>query len=279
MSSRPAVPIQISQNVLAVAQLAGIDVTPQEFYRAIENKQQWLQWLAAHRLGQNAVNCGNCRHPMALVSRAESSDGFSWCCRPCNSCCSVRTGSFFTNCEISTEKIVMLLFYWLYEVKCKHVMFFEGITSWDTIVTYNNYFRQECYNWLLNNQAHLGGFDANGQSVFVEADESYFFHRKYHRGQRRRGQWVVGLVKHGSGHCWVEVVARCDAPTLERIISDHVLPGTTIVTDAWQGYNNVGQLINGIHQHEMIVHEQEFVNSVHAQIHTETVEGLWMQAK
>jgi len=40
----------------------------------------------------------------------------------------------------------MLLFYWFYEVKCKHVMFFEGITSWDTIVNYNNYFRQECYN-------------------------------------------------------------------------------------------------------------------------------------
>jgi len=27
----------------------------------------------------------------------------------------VRTGSFFTNCETSTEKIVMLFFYWLYE--------------------------------------------------------------------------------------------------------------------------------------------------------------------
>jgi len=28
----------------------------------------------------------------------------------------------------------MMMYYWLYEVKCKHVMLFEGIVSWDTIV-------------------------------------------------------------------------------------------------------------------------------------------------
>ena len=279
MAGRPAAPVQISQNVLAVAQLAGIDIRPRELYGAMENKQQWLEWLATHRLIRNAANCGNCRRPMALVARAESSDGFSWRCRPCNTRCSVRTASFFAYCDLSTEKIVMLLFYWLHEVKCKHVMFFEDITSWDTIVNYNNYFRLECRNWLLNNQAQIGGFDANGQSIFVEADESYFFHRKYHRGRHRRGKWVVGLVERGSGRCWFEVVAKRDARTLERIISEHVLPGTTIVTDAWRGYNNVGQLNNGIYQHEVVVHAQEFVDSVHEEIHTECIEGLWMQAK
>ncbi|CAL1526320.1 unnamed protein product [Lymnaea stagnalis] len=40
---------------------------------------------------------------------------------------------------------------------------------------------------MLTTNQLLGGFDANGQSVFVEMDESYFFHRKYHRGQRRIG--------------------------------------------------------------------------------------------
>jgi len=29
------------------------------------------------------------------------------------------------------------------------------------------------------NRTLLGGFDANGQSVLVEADKSYFFHHKY----------------------------------------------------------------------------------------------------
>jgi len=58
-----------------------------------------------------------------------------------------------------------------------------------------------------------------------------------------------------------------------------VLPGTTIVTDAWRGYNNIGLLNNKIYQHEVIVHAHAFVDAVHADIHTETVEGLWMQVK
>ena len=158
-------------------------------------------------------------------------------------------------------------------------MLFEGISSWDTIVNCNNYFHQECYTWLLNNHTLLGGTDADGQSVVVEADESYFFHRKYHRGRRRHGQWIVGLVDRSTGRCWFEAVTRRDAPTFQRIISDHVLPGSTIVTVAWRGSNNVGNLNSGIYQHEVIVHQQQFVDSVHADIHTETIEGLWMLVK
>lgn len=33
----------------------------------------------------------------------------------------------------------------------------------------------------LNSNSQLGGFDASGNSVFVDVDEGYFFRRKYHR--------------------------------------------------------------------------------------------------
>jgi len=48
--------------------------------------------------------------PMALVARTECNDGFSWRCRQCNTHCSVRTGSFFANCDLTTEKIVMVMY-------------------------------------------------------------------------------------------------------------------------------------------------------------------------
>jgi len=81
--------------------------------------------------------------------------------------CSVRTGSFFANCDLTTEKnhhghVSLAL-----RVKCKHVMLFDSLTSWDTIVNYNNYFRKERCQWLLTTNELLEGFDANGQSVFV----------------------------------------------------------------------------------------------------------------
>ena len=111
MAGRPAAPRQISSNVLPVAQLANVDITPRELYSIMENRKQFLQWLATHRLIRNAVQCSSCQRAMAVVSRAESSDGFSWHCCQCNTRCSVKTGSFFANCEIPTEKIVVLFFY------------------------------------------------------------------------------------------------------------------------------------------------------------------------
>jgi hypothetical protein len=47
----------------------------------------------------------------------------------------------------------------------------------------------------------------------------------------------------------------------------------------WRGYQNVGMINNGIYQHAVIVHANEFVDPVHSEIHTETIEGLWMLAK
>ena len=91
--------------------------------------------------------------------------------------------------------------------------------------------------------------------------------------------WVVGLVERGTGRCWMEVVAHRDAQTLERIITNHVLPGTTRVTDAWRGYHNVAHLNNGVYDHSVVVHAREFVSSVDPDIHTQTIEGLWHLAK
>jgi len=47
------------------------------------------------------------------------------------------------------------------------------------------------------------------------------------------------------------------------------------VTDAWAGYGNVNNLNNGVYQHKVVVHAQEFVHSVHSEIHTQNIEGLW----
>jgi len=74
---------------------------------------------------------------MCLTGRAESPDVFTWKYRPCNTRVSVRTGSFFAKCGLSTQKMVMMMYYWIYEVKLKHVMLFEEIDSWDTMVNYN----------------------------------------------------------------------------------------------------------------------------------------------
>ena len=89
----------------------------------------------------------------------------------------------------------------------------------------------------------------------------------------------MGIVERATGRCWLEVVARRDAATLERIITAHVLPGSIIVTDTWGGYNNVANINNGMYDHQVVIHAVNFVDPVHNNVHTQTIEGLWMHAK
>jgi len=103
-----AAPRNITPVVLPAAQLTLIDATPRDFYAVQSDKREWLQWLSRHHLIKNNVDCERCRHPMVLVAREECNGGFSWLCHPCNTCCSVRTGSFFANDNLTTEKTVML---------------------------------------------------------------------------------------------------------------------------------------------------------------------------
>jgi len=77
----------------------------------------------------------------------------------------------------------------------------------------------------------------------------------------------------------LQAVARRNATTLEQIITDHVLPGTITVTDAWAGFANVNQINNGVYQHYIVVHARNFVDPVNSDVNMQTIEGLWMQAK
>ena len=72
---------------------------------------------------------------------------------------------------------------------------------------------------------------------------------------------------------------RCDAPTLERIITDHVLPGIIIVSDTWGGHINVSTINNAVCNHQVVVHAQNFVHPVHNNVHIQTIKEMWMQAK
>jgi IS1 family transposase len=121
--------------------------------------------------------------------------------------------------------------------------------------------------------------DANGQPIDVEIDETYFFHRKYHRGVRRRGTWVFGGVERGTNRCFMAIVNRRNRQTLEQLILQHVLPGSRIISDMWPAYANVNQLQGGIYYHDTVNHTLGFLNQQNPDIHTQTIEGLWRWAK
>jgi hypothetical protein len=125
MAGRPQARRVITNDIITVNMLQTLEVTPKDIYDNMDDHMMWLQWLAKHHLIRNSNDCSQCNRSMALVKRAESAEGYSWKCRDCNTRLSVRTVSFFANCGLSSEKIVMMIYYWIYDVKSKNIVLFE----------------------------------------------------------------------------------------------------------------------------------------------------------
>jgi len=90
---------------------------------------------------------------------------------------------------------------------------------------------------------------------------------------------VFGGVERGTGKCFLVEVGDRTAATLSTKIREHILPGTHIISDSWAAYAQIDQTANGIFTHEVVVHQNYFLDPNDADVHTQNVENLWMKAK
>ena len=157
------------------------------------------------------------------------------------------------------------------------------IGSDHTTVDWYNFCPDVCENYLVNNPVQIGGIDVDDDGNIVpkviEIDESKFFHRKYHRGQWREGHWVFGGIERGTNRCFLVKVEQRDEATLRRLIERWISPGTKIMSDGWRSYRNINTYQDGIYQHEVVIHEHNFVDPYDRDIHTQNVESMWSRAK
>lgn len=217
--------------------------------------------------------CDPCQTWMTVVkcSTTKYGEGCCWRCSSGNHFTSVRSDSILSQKNMPAGKFLHLM--WLY---CT----FSSVSQAATILSVNpkkvrTFFkaiRQCMAEDLLSSNGMIGG-----PGTIVEIDESKFGKRKYHRGRRVVGKWVLGGVTRGSSECFL---VQCpdnkrDANTLCLLILQFVRPGTTIITDQWGGYN---PLQHHGYQHYTVNHSASFVNTTTG-AHTNTVEGTWFHAK
>ena len=78
--------------------------------------------------------------------------------------------------------------------------------------------------WLTN--LYLGGVDSDGRPIIVEIDESKFGKRKYNKGKRVDGVWVVGGVERTPERkLFLLTVPNRNQNTLKLIIDTFVKDG------------------------------------------------------
>jgi len=107
----------------------------------------------------------------------------------------------------------------------------------------------------------------SGLSVMVRA--------KYHRGRQHPQRWVFGVYDPEARHGFIQLVRRRDARTLLPIIRRVVAPGTTVWSDEWRAYAQLGTLG---YVHQTVNHSRNFTDPVTG-VCTNHVEAYWCAIK
>ena len=79
--------------------------------------------------------------------------------------------------------------------------------------------------------------------------------------------------------CFFEYVERRNEETLLEVIQRKILPGSTIMSDMWSGYQNLlTRLSHYGYSHLTVNHSQNFINPVTG-ANTQSIESFWSVIK
>jgi len=108
----------------------------------------------------------------------------------------------------------------------------------------------------------------------VEIDEAFISKTK-NKYQNNWGAFstrkapIIGMMERG-GKVFVQKIHNRSEKTLTNIITKHIEKGSTVYTDAWNGYKNLNKIG---YDHDYINHSaREYVRG---KVHTNSIEGFW----
>lgn len=164
------------------------------------------------------------------------------CCKPS---ISRSLNTWFENVKLPLPTVFRLMYcysrdYDYYQTLIETSSATRGVAvSEATISDWFNYCRETVVVFVLENlenQEQIGG-----PGRVVQIDESKFGKRKYNRGRRVDGHWVLGMVDDVTNELRLEVCPNNErsAEVLIPLIKKHVKPGTIIHTDYWRAYDSL----------------------------------------
>lgn len=183
----------------------------------------------------------------------------------CRKSISIFRDSFFKNARISCSQIMHLAYLWLSECCHKTIIIHTGHSP-NTVTDYMNFFRELVIETIETDDTIIGG-----DGIIIQVDETKIGKRKYHRGHRVEGAWViVGVEKTEERGVFAEVVRDRSARTIEEVLSRHIARGSILQTDCWRGYSGIAEKLGIVHQ--TVNHSVGFIDHITG-VETNTVEG------
>lgn len=223
------------------------------------NETACIEFLLNQEILYPRTTCEHCNHAISRKSKL-------WRCKSCGKSVSIFKDSFFANSRLTCNEVLLIGYLWLAKARWQTILAITGHST-ATITEYLGHYRQLVVSTLENSPGMIGG-----DGIIVEVDESKLCKRKYNRGHRVVGAWVVGGVERTEERrVFIERVQDRSAETLRDIIARNVAQGSIVHSDLWRGYQRLDEL--GM-AHATVNHSQCFRDPITG-VHTNTIEGTW----
>lgn len=226
------------------------------------NENACINFLLDNGVFYNSIECPKCKDCLL-----PSNDNRRFRCQRAN--CGInrsrKINTFFYGSKLLCCQIMHLGYLWLNKNTQIQSINQTGHSS-KIITKFYSHFRTLVSTMLDEDNTLIGGKD-----IVVEIDETKLGKRKYHRGHRVEGVWLlVGVELTEQRKVFIKQIESRDATTLERIINENVKEGSIIHTDMWKGYTKINERLGFVHQ---TVNHSKFFKDPITGIHTNTVEG------
>ena len=152
-----------------------------EFYKETETNEKAIEYLFKNFVFTNGL-CTKCKRK---VSYSEKKEAFRCNNRKCLKEQSICQGTFFENSNISIQKILEI--WYLYFRRMPVTQIVEAVeVGTHTVCKWTKKVRNLITESISQIETKLGG-----PGIVVEIDETKLGKRKYHRGHRVDGVWIV----------------------------------------------------------------------------------------
>jgi hypothetical protein len=179
----------------------------------------------------------------------------------------MKSHTFFAGSNLKCHQILYLGYLWVNEVSPTTACNMSGHSTL-TIGRFYYHFRQLVSSCVGTDDCIIGG-----PGIVVEVDETKMGKRKYNRGHRVEGTWVVGGVERTpERRVFLVPVERRSKRTLLAILKDHLYPESILHTDLWKGYLGASEECGVVHR--TVNHSLHFKDPTTG-THTNTIEGTW----